>query len=64
MVNFKKIKVLSTSISHMLLHTVFRHSGMAEKHGYELEIDDFKAPQVGEPTLSLSISLPKTSIRK
>ena len=51
--NYKKIKVLSSSISHMPLHTVFRDSGVAEKHGFELEVDASKVPQLGKPTRTI-----------
>ena len=49
----EKIKVLSSSISHMPLHCVFRDSGVAEKHGFELEIDVAKVPQHGKPTRTI-----------
>jgi ABC-type nitrate/sulfonate/bicarbonate transport system substrate-binding protein len=45
-----KIKVLSSSISHMPLHFVFRDSGVAEKHGFELDVDIAKVPQMGKKT--------------
>ena len=47
--HYEKIKVLSSSISHMPLHTVFRDSGVAAKHGFELEVDVAKVPQRGKP---------------
>ena len=34
-----KIRMLCSDLSHMPLHTIFRHSGVAEKHGFELEVD-------------------------
>lgn len=46
----EKIKILSSSISHMPLHFVFRDSGVAEKHGFELEVDIAKIPQMGKKT--------------
>jgi len=46
----EKIKVLSSSISHMPLHFVFRDSGVAEKHGFELDVDIAKVPQLGKKT--------------
>ena len=49
----EKIKVLSSSISHMPLHSVFRDSGVAEKHGFELEVDVAKVPQRGKPTRTI-----------
>jgi hypothetical protein len=49
----EKIKVLSSSISHMPLHAVFRDSGVAEKHGFELEVDVAKVPQRGKPTRTI-----------
>ena len=51
--HYEKIKVLSSSISHMPLHTVFRDSGVAEKHGFELEVDVAKVPQRGKPTRTI-----------
>ncbi|MGH7769682.1 MAG: ABC transporter substrate-binding protein [Candidatus Binatia bacterium] len=46
----EKIKLLSSSISHMPLHFVFRDSGVAEKHGFELDVDIAKVPQLGKKT--------------
>ncbi len=34
-----KIRLLCSDLSHMPLHTIFRHSGVAEKHGLEVEVD-------------------------
>ena len=34
-----KIKMLCSDISHMPLHFTFMKSGVAEKHGFELEVD-------------------------
>lgn len=45
-----KIKILASSISHMPLHFVFRDSGVAEKHGFELDVDIAKVPQMGKTT--------------
>ena len=53
MVSYEKIKVLSSSISHMPLHAVFRDSGVAEKHGFTLELDIAKVPQRGKPTRTI-----------
>jgi NMT1/THI5 like len=53
MSHHEKIKVLSSSISHMPLHCVFRDSGVAEKHGFELEVDVAKVPQRGKPTRTI-----------
>ena len=53
MSHHEKIKVLSSSISHMPLHAVFRDSGVAEKHGFELEVDVAKVPQRGKPTRTI-----------
>jgi ABC-type nitrate/sulfonate/bicarbonate transport system substrate-binding protein len=49
----KKVKVLSSSISHMPLHFVFRDSGVAEKHGFELDVDIAKVPQMGKKTRTI-----------
>jgi NMT1/THI5 like len=51
--HYKKIRVLSSSISHMPLHAVFRDSGVAEKHDFELEVDVAKVPQRGKPTRTI-----------
>ena len=51
--SYEKIKVLSSSISHMPLHAVFRDSGVAEKHGFTLELDIAKVPQRGKPTRTI-----------
>jgi NMT1/THI5 like len=48
-----KIKLLSSSISHMPLHFVFRDSGVAEKHGFELDVDIAKVPQRGKKTRTI-----------
>ncbi len=48
-----KIKLLSSSISHMPLHFVFRDSGVAEKHGFELDVDIVKVPQKGKKTRTI-----------
>jgi ABC-type nitrate/sulfonate/bicarbonate transport system substrate-binding protein len=48
-----KIKLLSSSISHMPLHFVFRDSGVAEKHGFELDVDIAKVPQKGKKTRTI-----------
>ena len=45
-----KIKILSSSISHMPLHFVLRDSGVAEKHGFELDVDIAKVPRMGRKT--------------
>jgi ABC-type nitrate/sulfonate/bicarbonate transport system substrate-binding protein len=34
-----KIRLLCSDLSHMPLHTILKHSGVAEKHGFELEVD-------------------------
>jgi hypothetical protein len=49
-----KIKILSSSISHMPLHFVFRDSGVTEKYGLELEIDVAKVPQKGKMTRTIA----------
>ncbi|HSE88875.1 MAG TPA: ABC transporter substrate-binding protein [Candidatus Binatia bacterium] len=48
------IKLLSSSISHMPLHFVFRDSGITENYGFELEIDIAKVPQIGKKTRTIS----------
>jgi ABC-type nitrate/sulfonate/bicarbonate transport system substrate-binding protein len=50
---YEKIKLLSSSISHMPLHCVLRDSGATEKYGFELEVDVAKVPQRGKPTRSI-----------
>ena len=34
-----KVRMLCSHLSHMPLHTIFQHSGVTEKHGFELEVD-------------------------
>ena len=34
-----RIRMLASDISHMPLHTVWRDSGITQKHGFELEVD-------------------------
>jgi ABC-type nitrate/sulfonate/bicarbonate transport system substrate-binding protein len=50
---YSKIKLLSSSISHMPLHFVLRDSGVTEKHGFELEVDVAKVPQKGKSTRTI-----------
>jgi ABC-type nitrate/sulfonate/bicarbonate transport system substrate-binding protein len=50
---YEKIKVLSSSVSHMPLHAVFRDSGVTERHGFELDLDVAKVPQRGKPTRTI-----------
>jgi len=54
MAQLDKIKVLSSSISHMPLHTVFRDSGVAEKNGFTLEVDAAKVPERGKKTRTIN----------
>jgi hypothetical protein len=49
-----KIKILSSSISHMPLHFVFRDSGVAGKHGFDLDVDIAKVPQRGKKTRTIA----------
>ncbi|HWP60783.1 MAG TPA: ABC transporter substrate-binding protein [Candidatus Acidoferrales bacterium] len=49
-----KIKLLTSSISHMPLHFVFRDSGVAQKHGFELEVDTAKVPQAGKSARTIA----------
>ncbi len=53
MARYEKIKVLSSSISHLPLHAVLRDSGVTEKHGFTLELDIAKVPQRGKPTRTI-----------
>ena len=53
MTHYDKIKILSSSISHMPLHFVLRDSGVTEKYGFELEIDITKVPQKGKTTRTI-----------
>lgn len=50
---YDKIKILSSSISHMPLHFVFRDSGVTEKYGFKLDIDVAKVPQMGKKTRTI-----------
>ncbi len=45
--DFGKIRMLCSDISHMSLHFVFRDSGVSQKHGFELEVDITKFSQGG-----------------
>jgi len=47
--DFGKIRMLCSDISHMSLHFVFRDSGVSQKHGFELEVDITKFSQGGRP---------------
>jgi NMT1/THI5 like len=47
------IRILSSSISHVPLHFVFRDSGITEKYGFKLEIDIAKVPQIGKKTRTI-----------
>ena len=45
--DYGKIRMLCSDISHMSLHFVFRDSGVSQKHGFELEVDITKFSQGG-----------------
>ncbi len=47
--DFGKIRLLCSDISHMSLHFVFRDSGVSQKHGFDLEVDIAKYSQGGRP---------------
>ena len=47
----KSVRMLCSHISHMPLHYTFRDSGIAEKHGFHLEVDIVGIPVPGRPTL-------------
>ncbi|HEY6364907.1 MAG TPA: ABC transporter substrate-binding protein [Candidatus Binatia bacterium] len=47
------IRILSSSISHMPLHFVFRDCGITDKYGFKLEIDIAKVPQIGKKTRTI-----------
>ena len=49
----EKIKMLSSDISHMPLHLVWMHSGVAEKHGFELTVDAANAPIEGREPIAM-----------
>jgi ABC-type nitrate/sulfonate/bicarbonate transport system substrate-binding protein len=49
----EKIKMLSSDISHMPLHLVWKHSGVAEKHGFELTVDAANAPIEGREPIAM-----------
>lgn len=34
-----KVRMLCSDMSHMPLHTIFKHAGVTQKHGFELEVD-------------------------
>ena len=48
-----KIRMLCSDISHMPLHFTFRDSGVAEKHGFELEVDVARVSLGGRPARSM-----------
>lgn len=48
-----KIRMLCSAISHMPLHFTFRDSGVAQKHGFELELDIARVSQGGRPVRSM-----------
>ena len=54
----KKIKMLSSAISHMPLHFTFRESGVAQKHGFELEVDVTNLSVAGRPARKMSDRAP------
>jgi hypothetical protein len=54
MAGYEKIKILSSSISHMPFHFVFRDSGVTGKYGFELDIDIAKVPRLGRTTRRIS----------
>jgi len=48
-----KIRMLCSDISHMPLHFTFRDSGVAQKHGFELEVDVARMSMEGRPARSM-----------
>jgi hypothetical protein len=51
--NFGKIRMLCSDISHMPIHFTFQKSGVAEKHGFELEVDVARMSLGGRPARSM-----------
>ncbi|MEE9145252.1 MAG: hypothetical protein V3U06_10850 [Candidatus Binatia bacterium] len=49
-----KIRLLCSHVSHMPLHFVFRDSGVAQKHGFELEVDIINIKQGERPVRKMS----------
>lgn len=49
----KTIKMLCSDISHMPLHLVWMHSGVAEKHGFELTVHSARAPIPGREPIEM-----------
>ncbi len=45
--------MLCSAISHMPLHFTFRDSGVAQKHGFKLDLDIARVSQGGRPVRSM-----------
>ena len=56
--NFGKIRLLCSDISHMALLSVLCDSGVPQKHGFELEVDIATIPQGGRPVRSMEDRAP------
>jgi len=49
----QQIKMLCSDISHMPLHLVWMHSGVAEQHGFELVVHSARAPIPGREPIQM-----------
>jgi NMT1/THI5 like protein len=53
-----RIRMLSSHISHMALHFVWRDSGVTQRHGFELEVDVCGVDMGGRPRIPMSARAP------
>jgi hypothetical protein len=48
-----QVKMICSHISHMALHSVWRDSGVTQKHGFELIVDACNVPRGDQPMLGM-----------
>jgi hypothetical protein len=48
-----QVRMISSNISHMALHSVWRDSGVTQKHGFELIVDVCGFPRGDEPPVGM-----------
>jgi hypothetical protein len=48
-----QVRMISSNISHMALHSVWRDSGVTQKHGFELIVDVCGFPRGDEPPIGM-----------
>ena len=54
-----RVRMLSSHISHMALHSVWRDSGVTQRHGFELEVDVAGVQIDGQPEIPMRERAPR-----